>query len=130
MYTAIQVTRIVSAALVLYTTIQPIQYTAMQPIHYTALFTPPLADAARRVTKLVSRWCGGFTPSPSRVVSRTTEDAKPVDGTTATNPVNCLSSGGVVHVCVSSDRELALPSSGVRSGAIEATRVGASLHVG
>ena len=33
-------------------------------------------------------------------------------------------------MCVSSDRELALPSSGVRSGAIEATRVGASLHVG
>ena len=42
-----------------------------------------------RVTKLVSRWCGGFTASPSKVVSRTTEDAKPVDGTTATNPVNC-----------------------------------------
>ena len=33
-------------------------------------------------------------------------------------------------MCVSSDRELALPSSGVRSGAIEATRVGARLHAG
>jgi len=33
-------------------------------------------------------------------------------------------------MCVSSDRELALPSSGVRSGAIEATRVGSSLLMG
>ena len=31
---------------------------------------------------------------------------------------------------VSSDRELTLPTSGVRSGAIEATRVGASLLMG
>ena len=100
----------------------------LEPARPDIGFVPPVGRADEkeeagepmlcgRVTKLVSRWCGGFTASPSKVVSRTTEDAKPVDGTTATNPVNCLSSGGGGSVWVSSDRELALPSSGVRSGA-------------